>query len=141
LKDQPITIPVVITNTGKTPAREVHGKFVAIMVLNGQSPDFTYSDQFVFDETEGIMFPKGPEPFEVSLMRLTPNKRGPWILTEAESADLQTGKIFLEIYGETTYQDVFNTTHWLHFCRPYSPATPPSIDNFQKMRRHLQRCR
>src|SRR5262245_31582345 len=55
-----VTAPAVVTNIGKTAARNVHIQVVMEYVVNGSSPDFVYDGRVRSDSTTGIMFPNSP---------------------------------------------------------------------------------
>lgn len=118
IKTTQVIAPIAINNVGKTAARNLVSNIVIEYEVNGQSPDFVYTNRVRTISTTGIMFPNSPQSVPVPFNE---GKKGdtdthPRFLTEGEFQDLIKGDGYMVVYGETTFSDIFGTKHWLHFC-------------------------
>jgi hypothetical protein len=107
VENQPIEIPLRITNVGKTPARRVEAQFFVEIVKNGQIPDLHPKKKADNGYSAGIIFPNIPNPTNAS--RLRP-------IIRSEMKDLVEGKSYIAAHGRVDYRDVFNIPHWATFC-------------------------
>lgn len=113
-----VTVPMTITNTGKTPAKAVFNEIVVEKVKNGDSPEFIYDNRARTYNSTGTIFPNGTQQVTAGLLKgkLNTNQTEPLLLTPSQVQDLTDGTYYLAIYSQTSYFDVFGTKHWLHFC-------------------------
>ncbi|MBI1956267.1 MAG: hypothetical protein HYS38_07715 [Acidobacteria bacterium] len=115
---KPFIQPIILTNTGKTPAKKVTGQIVSLLVRRDDIPNFSYAHGTKFPS--GIGFPNAPIPFASFLIPSDLPKGAemrPLIITLAIRQGLGTGQNFILTYGNITYEDVSGESHWLHFCR------------------------
>ena len=128
-----ITIPVSITNTGKTPARSVIGRFNAEIVKNGEMPKFDLFTPFADEQPTLIMASIHPsEATTMVIGRSTPEKtvkegesRNADLVptTPSELSDLNNGVSWIAFFGQVEYHDEFGTYHWTKVCGWYAPST------------------
>lgn len=115
-----VSVPITITNIGKTAARVIDAQFVMDYEVEGQSPDFVYDGRARTFDTIGIIFPGTPtQPFNVPFskeMVKDPRRTEPRYLTSSEYHDLQNGNGYMAIYGQATFIDIFGRKHWVHYC-------------------------
>lgn len=90
--------------TGKSPAKSVAADFFVERVKNGEVPQLTSSNKFA-GFTTGVIFPDTVSTFPA-----------PYDLLQSEMEDYKEGRIFLVVYGQVRYTDVFRTDHWTKFC-------------------------
>jgi uncharacterized repeat protein (TIGR01451 family) len=114
---QPMTYPLGIKNTGKTPARNMIAKIFLDIIDSDQEPplsrvaDATYERGII---TAGILFPDS----DIKQPIIRPTQDGKARLTtDSEVKALQEGKAYIAIYGIITYDDVFGVHHWTKFCK------------------------
>jgi hypothetical protein len=126
-ENQPITIPVISTNSGKTPAREFVADFIVKLVQIEKSPILDFHHVAVVRESSGAIFKDQQFAFPAVSLRNIPRSRGaePHALSKSEFEDLKSGKTYIVIYGRIAYEDIFKTRHWVHFCSFSSPSGKP----------------
>ena len=108
--DKPWNLNVYITNTGKTPAREMH---ISCHLETAESE-------------ENLTFKEGP--FERGTI-MAPNQLSYCVLhpltvskVKQETLDLLTsGRATVFVYGTVVYDDIFGEKHWLTFCQSMHP--------------------
>jgi hypothetical protein len=115
-ENQALAVPMQLINSGKTAARQVQANIFVEVVkategphLNGNSPAWHFF--------AGIIVPNTPSRFFA--YRQLPDKAGLEAmsnLTAAENQELSAGRVYLAVYGEMTYRDVFDVAHWTKFC-------------------------
>jgi hypothetical protein len=107
-----------ITNSGKTPAKNILGQFVIEKVRNGESPSFTYSSTARTIATQGSLFPNASNDVPVEWVRAIPRTSNmePILLGPTDIADLRAGRIVFVIHGRIDYKDVFGMSHWIKAC-------------------------
>lgn len=103
---------VVVTNTGKTPARKVEAMIQRQTFLKGVSFNATYND------TGGpssaiVLFPG--QTFNLT------TKPESVALTAEQVEIITTGEFTLYVYGVLTYEDVFAIKHQTTFCGYLTP--------------------
>lgn len=119
----PASVPVTITNTGKTPAREVTEQIVVEKVKNTENLHFSYR----VPRTVGTMGMLYPNALQQGIASTLAEARGtqivpPAALSAADMQELLAGEAYLAIYGKITYLDVFGMNHYTKFCVFSSPA-------------------
>lgn len=114
-------IPTELVNTGKTPAKNVHGYIVTGVFKNGEHLDFSYTADTkhpFYVIQAGTIFPGGKitESFEAEQHGAT--KAEPILFTEPLKNELFTPhKSYIIVYGKIIYDDIFGTEHWTTYCR------------------------
>jgi hypothetical protein len=113
---QPVSFPLVLTNTGKTPALDVAAKMFIAIVDASQSPPLEQVQSNKYPHgllTMGILFPNVDVAHPVTR---TTEKGQPIAATDSEVLSLKEGKSYVAAYGVVTYRDVFKVPHWTKFC-------------------------
>jgi hypothetical protein len=106
-----------ITNTGKTPAKQIEGDIVATVLKKGEEPSFDlgtghpHSRIFV-----GAIFPNGPINSTIPISRYGPYSAETIVPTPELRQAIASGESFIIFYGRITYVDVFGIPHWTSFC-------------------------
>ena len=122
-----VSIPITITNTGKTPARNIFSAVVVAKIMNGEPLAFSYNKVPLVTNTVGVLSPTDHSDFDGELLKSAEpppsTKTELGTLTGAEYQEVADGKVFFIVYGQTFYTDIFNVRHWVKFCR-FSPAPP-----------------
>jgi hypothetical protein len=140
-ENQPLTVPMQLTTTGKTVARRVLAKIFIEVVKTSESPHLDSSKPPAWGLTAGIIVPNAPSNFFAH--RLLPKKTGLEAmsnLTPSENQELSAGRAYLAIYGTMTYTDVFDISHWTRFCSWVPLNSAPRFYNSKTCSR-LQQCR
>jgi hypothetical protein len=55
-------------------------------------------------------------------------KPNPLAITKASLEELKAGKLFIKVYGEVFYDDIFSHHHWVSFCTDYAEETGSFMD-------------
>jgi hypothetical protein len=116
-ENEPLSVPVQITNTGKTAARNVHASMFVDVVKTDEEPRLNSSKDRAWKFESGTLFPNTPSGFLA--YRQEPNKNALEafsVLTPTENQELKNGQAYLSIHGEIKYEDVFRNHHWTKFC-------------------------
>ncbi len=112
----PISFPLELTNTGKTPALDISAKMFVAVVDASQSPplDHVQSNKYPHGLLSmGILFPNAPIPQPVTVS----TKEGqPIMATDSEISSFKEGRAYLAAFGVVTYTDIFQVRHWTKFC-------------------------
>jgi len=136
---QPLRFTWNVRNTGKSPAKNVEGKFYDEVVPNGgPQPHFDPSDTAADRFFTGVLMPNAS--LDVHPIRLKTAQNGaivPVPLSEAEKNSLAVQQAWVAIYGRIDFEDIFKTKHWVKFCFPYFPGpdlyTYMSCTRYNKM--------
>lgn len=121
----PVSVPVIITNMGKTPARKFRVAVVVEVLTIDKSPDL--SDKLntpAVTETAGIMTPHSVSTLKGQTFLVDPSDKSkaiPWNLGETDKLNLEIGKTYWVAHGMLWYDDIFKTSHWRKFCTFGSP--------------------
>jgi hypothetical protein len=127
------SIPAVtqITNSGKTPAKDVQGDIVATVLRKGDDPtvgDFglghPHNRVYV-----GAIFPGAPVPIAITVVRYGPSASETIVPDDALRQDIANGNRFIIFYGRITYHDIFGVQHWTQFCTGSGTAI---LDNLKQ---------
>jgi hypothetical protein len=111
---------VTFQNIGKTPAKNIVGKWYLRMVHNGENLRLTYPKNW-YGVTSGAIYPNDPPATEQAYwitddwtggIGLPPTNK----VTTKDYDDFVHGKAFLILYGNLSYSDGFGINHWTHFC-------------------------
>lgn len=139
--NQGVCSQIVMTNTGKTPAKHVRA------VVKIKSLDASEAIDFSLPEPPsnatpltpppvgsyyymglGALFPDDPLPAQGFCMieSIQPPKQVPW--TQAMEKAFNAGEIYIETHGQVTYDDSESNPHWTRFCFVNSsPEKPVSV--------------
>jgi hypothetical protein len=107
----PATYTVIFTNSGKSPAIDVHGEATGQTVPKGQALKFVYFAPM------GVPSDLTIQPdmrVGISPSTLTP-------LTDVMVNAVKSGDVTDYLYGRFTYKDVFSKIHHLTFCAYVKP--------------------
>jgi hypothetical protein len=111
-----ITVPVRISNVGKTVALN-NKLFLFVDVLSpNQSPNLTHAGQdhaFGFHSHTGAFFPNAFNDLRIPRINPADGKEVPTTIEEAK--DLAK---YVAVYGTVEYDDIFGVHHWTNFCEP-----------------------
>jgi hypothetical protein len=114
---QPMTYPLGIKNSGKTPARNMVAKIYLDIIDANQEPPLERVATDTYERgviTAGIIFPDS----DIKQPVVRPTEDGkPRLTAESEVNAMRDGKAYIAIYGIITYDDVFGVHHWTKFCR------------------------
>ena len=103
-------IIVVFHNSGKTPARNLHGVSLPDPVKKGGSPNFSYTHDKHF--SGGMIPPNGD--FNATLIPTRSKSTGkPSPMTQPLLDSITTGDLSVYVHGRITYDDIYGCTHWL----------------------------
>jgi hypothetical protein len=111
-------VPTQLVNTGKTPAKNVHGSVRVGIVKRDEPLDFTYAPGHAhYELSAGTIFPAGfiNESFEAE--QHGPDKPEAILLTKPMLDDIFNGKSIIVVHGKIVYNDIFGTEHWTTYCR------------------------
>jgi hypothetical protein len=112
---QQISIPLDLSNIGKTPAKEIVINVFAEVPASFQGVRLECVDgplRCPYNQTSmGIMFPS--DHTDVHAVRMGPGDQS---ATDIEAKYWTEGKVYAAAYGIVTYEDVFNVHHWTKFC-------------------------
>jgi uncharacterized repeat protein (TIGR01451 family) len=101
-----------LSNTGRTPAKNVHGFMLTDPQLPGHLPDFSYSTDAPFKA--GTILPSTSIS---TVMKLgIRNPMGGAELTPKAIERFAAGDIDLFVHGIVYYEDIFHAQHWTSFC-------------------------
>jgi hypothetical protein len=111
-------IPTELRNTGKTPAKNIHGNIVVSIFKKGESLDFTYTAGHAhYGIKAGTIFPSGNIVESFEAIKHGQEHAEPIIFTAPIKDDLFKARSFLIAYGRIDYTDIFGGEHWMTFCR------------------------
>ncbi len=114
---QPVTYPLRVVNTGKTPATNIDMRIFADIVDASQEPPLGHVEEHAHVPhghiTAGIIFPSSD--FKQPVVR-PGNNGAPLMATDDEVIAVRDGRAYLAVYGVIAYDDVFKTRHWTKFC-------------------------
>jgi hypothetical protein len=111
-------IPTELINTGKTPAKNVHGNIVVGVFKKGEPLDFTYSPGYAhYGVAAGTIFPGGKIVESFEGIKHGHERAESIIFTPAMKADLFSARSFIVVHGRIEYNDIFGKDHWTTYCR------------------------
>jgi hypothetical protein len=113
---QPLTVPMRISNIGKTPAENVEVALFVGIIDAASEPPLERVDENVTHAsiTTGNIFPW--DGIQHDIPRRSSGDSPPEPVTGEELDALRSGKAYIAIYGIATYEDVFGTHRWTRFC-------------------------
>jgi hypothetical protein len=117
-----LMIPVVFTNSGKTPAFAARGAVVVSLLPMGVAPEFVYTPGHPRAKIAiEAMYPgTNSEPVPALLLQPGKDRPSPVIISETQRDAIITGALRLVVHGRIDYRDVFGIPRWLTFC--YEPT-------------------
>jgi hypothetical protein len=111
-----ISVPVRISNIGKTVGLNEEVNLFVEVLSPSQSPSLTHVGQkhvHEFSSFTGAMFPSVSQEFQVP--RIDPHTGKSVFTTTEEAIDLTK---YVVVYGTVEYNDTFGVHHWTKFCQP-----------------------
>jgi hypothetical protein len=119
--NQPLQTVIRLTNTGKTPARNVVASVFVEVVQNGKPINFDYSSTRFGPRSQlvtGELFPNDNADMDVIRKRPKQGENEPEneLVNDSEATQLLSGNAYISIHGMVTYDDVFKISHWKTFC-------------------------
>jgi hypothetical protein len=122
-ENMPLGVTLHVTNTGKTPAKRVAQQIVIEKIDSQNSPTFAYDRPHVAS-VAGIMVPNTPR--DIAAVMLTKEKPAildPPLMTKADIDEINSGKVYLAVFGKFSYWDIHDVIHWVSFCFWHSPTS------------------
>jgi hypothetical protein len=123
VEGQRMSIPVTITNTGKTVAKRITLMVRIRQVENTLAAEkamiFSYDEPGTFSEAVGFLAPNdAPLTQEVATMEIDPATKypRPILLSHTNFERLNNSVDFMLAYAQLTYFDIFGVQHWVRSC-------------------------
>jgi hypothetical protein len=113
-------IVVVVHNSGKTPARNLHGVSLPDPVKRGGNPNFSYAHDNHF---VGGMIPPNGDFHATLIPTRSKSTTKPSQLTQPLLDSINAGDSRIYIHGQITYDDVFKCSYWMTYCYFWDPDT------------------
>ena len=111
-------VPTEMTNTGKTPAKNVHGNIAVGVFKKGEPLDFTYSAGHAhYGVNAGTIFPGGGIKQSFEAVEHGPQHAEAIIFTPELKDALWKAQSFIIVHGRLEYTDAFGADHWTTYCR------------------------
>jgi hypothetical protein len=111
-------VPTELLNTGKTPAKNVHGNIMVGVFEKGEPLDFSYSAGHAnYKVQAGTIFPSGKIVESFEGIKHGQERTEPIIFTVPLKNDLFSAKSFIVVHGRIDYKDIFGIEHWTTYCR------------------------
>lgn len=107
---------VILTNTGRTPAKHFSGYVFVEKVLIGHKPHFGFVGNRI---SAAVLFPNFPINdwgFQSVTPGSNPATKKLVKMSHSDIQELNDGKAFVAVHGIINYLDVFDVPHWLRFC-------------------------
>jgi hypothetical protein len=117
-----VSIPMILGNSGKTPANHVSGWIVVQPHAENASVDFrdpTEQDIGIgFSKfSTGVVFSNESVPqYDATWFTAKEGKPFTGVWTEGMQADFAKGNLFLEVHARFKYFDSHGVEHWTQFC-------------------------
>jgi hypothetical protein len=115
-----LRVPITLTNTGKSSARDVEVRVIVSTVKNGDQPKCEYGKQILETRrTVNVFQPNAPRTINAAILSAAETDKStaqPGIVSPDEIQRLTDGSDFFVIYGQVNYKDLFRKEHWVHFC-------------------------
>jgi len=124
----PLNVTFTITNTGKTPARQLEARYAVQKVPSDQPPDLVSRPKVVM--SAGLLSPNGSIPLIVPLLKEKGRLSDPYILTKKDYEELEAGKYYVAGIVTTSYVDIYGVPHWTNFCGWSSIASKDNLIGF-----------
>jgi hypothetical protein len=124
--NQPLSLPYIFKNDGKSDARDIHFTGVGTVVPRGNSPKFSYPSKRTLDidvdsVKGGAIFPEPPALFTIDIF----DQEGSHFKYDQGAVDdIFNNRVSdIVIYGVIKFSD-FQGRHWRHVCRRISIFGP-----------------
>jgi hypothetical protein len=136
---QPLVMPIQITNSGKTPAKNVQGTIVLNLLHKGEEPGFIYETghpRYAIDV--GMMAPNFPNRLSWAVLpkNLPPSAPlKPISVSSVIRQGINDGSLYIAAHGRITYDDIFGKSHWMTFCS-YAQNPPITGPDAAKCSQH-----
>jgi hypothetical protein len=115
-----LALPIRATNIGKTPAKNVVGRYYLEVVKNGEAPDFDYMIKRPLDRLiAGDLSPNENADTIAMRYRAKPGSDTDTLLyplDDLEYKAIMDGSYYVAVHGIVNYDDVFHIHHWQTFC-------------------------
>jgi len=118
-ENSPISVPITVTNTGKTAAKTFEGYIVIASVKREDEPLFGGLDKPGEGRVPmrvGILLPNRPTSVMFVAVKPGTQNREQVFLTPSLNQEIQNGQSVILAYGRINYTDIFGTKHWIKFC-------------------------
>lgn len=109
-------VDMQITNSGKTPAKQIFAEVIVDVVRNNAKWNADYNSLPSTGQTTNVILAGDSSKFSASLQRAAATGTEPTLLSEADWQQLVEGRDYIIVYGRMTYRDSFGRWHWQHFC-------------------------
>jgi hypothetical protein len=120
LPDEALALPIRASNVGKTPARNIVGRYYVDVIKNGEAPNFDYNERRPLHKMySGDLFPNDNVDTFAQRYVAKPESQTDtlvWALSDTEYRQLMRGTSYVAVHGILTYEDVFRVRHWKTFC-------------------------
>ena len=119
-----IPATIQITNTGRTPAKNVEINIVATVLNKGDKPDLShFGPGRAYNKViAGAIFANAPITMTIPVVHYGPFQSENIVPDDTLRQDIANGKRFISLYGRVDYWDVLGVKHWTQFCTGYGPA-------------------
>ncbi len=119
---KPITVEVGFTNTGKTPARN----FSAFVVIHPSEKHLSEGEMVKIFSQYGKLQQKSDVVFRSEEKSITVSTSD--IANDQTVEMVKSKQLFIYVFGELAYDDVFNNRHSTKFCGYYPSAKDRSFN-------------
>ena len=135
LAGQPLQIPVMFTNYGKTAARQIRADFTVQVIPSGQELDVPEEDWIITNSPDpvpgrhitaiypsqsaviGVVNPGETISVTIGRTKIFGRESSVDPATEDEITRLGSGRAYVGVWGEIHYMDIFGIQHETKFCR------------------------
>jgi hypothetical protein len=118
---QPFSVPTLLINTGKTPAKNVEGNIVVGVFERGKPLDFAYTPGHAnYRIAAGTIFPNGSITESFQAMRHGEQRAEAIVIDKPMLTELLSSDKLVIVHGTITYGDIFGVQHWTRYCRVVS---------------------
>jgi len=130
---KPISVPLLINNTGRSPAREIDGNFATVILSKDQPLNFEYGHRSSWHVGVKALAPELPQPIDAMAIQ------DDQVIYDTKAIDdaLVAGNSRVFTYGIVTYCDAFRKKHTTSLCTFTGPpgitaSTPAMRDAIYK---------
>jgi hypothetical protein len=115
---QSFLVPTELVNTGKTPAKNVHGNIVVGVFKKGERLNFDYSPGHAnYKINAGTIFPSGRIAESFEAIQHGQERAEAIIFTAPLKDDIFSGESVIVVHGRIVYDDIFGAEHRTTYCR------------------------
>lgn len=111
-----VVVDMQITNSGKTPAKQVFAEVVIDIVRNRVKWNAHYDGLPPTSQILNVILAGDSSKFSASLQHAAATGTEPTLFSEADWQQLVEGRDYIVVYARMTYRDSFGRWHWQHFC-------------------------